>query len=92
MSIQKNFENDQNSDPATQFYQDNMQSFLKKSKLPPTEWELNQQHKSVHEETLNRFASRSNSFDDEIEAAYKQVKKNHKELRSRSLIESVLGR
>ena len=83
---------DQNVDPATQFYQDRMRSFLKQSKIPPTEWELNQRHELIHEETLTRFGSNNDSFEDEIEAAYSEVKKNHKELRSRILIEAVLGR
>lgn len=83
---------DHNSDPATQFYRDRMHSYLKQSNIPPTEWELNLRHESIHQETLSRFGGNSNTFEDRIQDAYAQVKRNHKELRRRSLIESVLGR
>ena len=86
---------DQSVHPATKFYQDQMHSFLEESKIPPTEWELNQRHESTHRETLNRFGSNNNNknnFEDAIRAAYAQVRQDHKELRHRGLIESVLGR
>lgn len=83
-------------DDAAAFYRDNMHLYLKQSKLPPTEWELRQQHQSIHQETINRFGlydnNNNNRFDDEIKAAYDQVKQSHKELRHTTHIESVLGR
>ena len=85
-------------DDAAAFYRDNMHSYLKQSKLPPTEWELRQQHQSIHQETIDRFGlfdnnnNNNNRLDDDIKAAYDQVRQSHKELRHKTHIESVLGR
>lgn len=83
-------------DDAAAFYRENMHSYLRKSPLPPTEWELKQQHQSIQQETINRYGLCDNNnndrLDDAIKAAYDQVKQSHKEQRYKCHIESVLGR
>lgn len=87
--------------PATSFYREKMDAFLKGSTLPPTEWELKNEHENLQKEAFNRF--RSYSVDSNVEQgekvleadltrAFSEVKRNHKELRSKTLIDSVLGR
>ena len=118
----------------TTFYREKMNSYLRGSPLPPTEWELRNHHEHLHQEVLSRFRSvsmdeggrgssspassplRSSSslagpdgdeghkkrsgsetlterfLEESISQAFTEAKKCHKEMRSKVLIDSVLGR
>lgn len=82
------------------FYREEMDSFLQRSNLPPTEFELKNRHENIQKEAFRKY--RSFSVDSpaaeevqvqkSITKAYNDVRRDHKEMRSRVLIDSAIGR
>ena len=85
---------------AASFYKEQMDSFLKRSQLPPTEFELKNRHENLQKEAFHKYRSISvdSSMTEEervkksINKAYNEVRRDHKEMRSRVLIDSAIGR
>ena len=105
--VSKNNMSDENQDTdkaavtsAASFYKEGMDSFLKKSNLPPTEFELKNRHENMQKEAFRKYRSISvdstmteeETVQKSIIRAYNEVRRDHKEMRSRVLIDSAIGR
>lgn len=85
---------------AASFYKEGMDSFLKKSNLPPTDFELKNRHENLEREAFRKYRSISmdstvteeETVQKSISKAYNEVRRDHKEMRSRVLIDSAIGR
>lgn len=97
-------ENHSSADPAVtaaSFYKEKMDSFLKERlNLPPTDYELKHRHENLQKEAFHKYRSFSvdssvkqdESVQNSIIRAYNEVRRDHKEMRSRVLIDSAIGK
>ena len=73
-------------------YKEKMSTYLESNKLPPTNWELRDYHRTVEAEIMSKAPDQPKSVQKEINQQFKEVKSQHKLMREESLIESAIGR
>lgn len=75
-----------------EYYKEKMSSWLESNKLPPTNWELKDKHRTIYSEAISRSQDSLHTVKDEINKEFNEVKTRHRLMREESLVESAIGK